>query len=151
MRKKRKYKTRNDTSTKKRKTVRRKVAVAKRKSKAPKVRNHGKYSEAEFWQFIRSGLRNRTRFWLPRLEALKRARRPSQSSNKRLKWEFLCSVCGDWFPQKGVQVHHLEPAGKLNSAEDLPSFVENLFCEVDKLAVICKNCHSNEHKKTKKE
>lgn len=145
-RKKKYIKNKGDTSSKAKKASK----IRKKRVAAPKTRNHGKFSESEFWQFIRASLRNRTRFWGPKLEALKRARRPSQSSNKRLKWEFECSVCHQWHPQKNVQVHHLEPAGQLNKAEDLPQFVENLFCEVDKLAVICKPCHKAEHDKTKK-
>jgi hypothetical protein len=146
MRKKRnnKKKARNDTSNKARKTQRKKNTA--RKSTTPKTRNNGRFTEAQFWQFVRAALRNRTRFWGPRLEALKQARRASQSKNKRLKWEFQCSQCKEWFPQTQVKVHHIKPAGSLNSAEDLPTFVENLFCEVEGLVVVCKKCHKDSHK-----
>jgi len=139
-------KARTDTSSKKRKAVKKKIA-SKRKA-APKTRNAGRWSEGEFWQSIRSALRNRTRFWVPKLEALKKARRPSQSVNKRLKWEFMCAECKNWFPQKGVQVHHDVEAGKLNSAEDLAGFVERLFAE-EGWTVMCRGCHSEHHKKLK--
>lgn len=138
-----KKRTRSDTSAK----GKRAVAIKAKKATALKTRNNGRFTESEFWQFIRASLRNRTRFWAPKLEALKQARRPSQSSNKRLKWEFHCYKCSGWFPQTQVEVHHLEPAGKLRSGEDLKDFVEKLFCEKDKLAVICKNCHKLEHSK----
>lgn len=135
---------RADTSSKARKTAKKKKS-AKRVA-APKTRNAGTWSEGEFWQAIRSALRNRTRFWKPKLEALKRARRASQSENKRLKWEFCCSVCSQWHPQKNIQCHHEIEAGKLNSAEDLPGFVERLFSE-DGWIVVCKSCHQKLHKK----
>lgn len=140
MRKKRTTRVRKDLSYKPK-------GVAKRKKRvvAPKTRNAGRWSESQFWQFIRSALRNKSRFWIPRLEALKEARRPSQSANKRLRWEFKCFKCGNWHPMKNVEVHHLEPAGKLNNGDDLKGFVEKLFCEKNKLAVICKPCHKQEH------
>jgi len=34
------------------------------------------------------------------------------------------------------------PAGTLTCAQDLPGFVERLFCEVDNLQVLCEACHN---------
>ncbi len=135
---------RNDTTYKARGLEKKK---RERKTKAPKTRNMQTMSESEFWSFIRSALRNRTRFWKPRLEALKRARRVYNGPNKRQKWEFKCAICGNHFKQTQVEVNHIIPAGSLKSKEDLPSFVENLFCEVDNLEVVCKTCHKEHHKK----
>lgn len=137
-----KRKARSDTSSK----GRRAVAIKKRREAAPKTRNNGKWSEGEFWQMIRAALRNRTRFWAPKLEALKKARRPSQSANKRLKWEFQCNRCKNWFPAKNIEVHHTIPAGSLRSGDDLKPFVEKLFAE-DGFEVVCKPCHKEEHAK----
>jgi 5-methylcytosine-specific restriction endonuclease McrA len=39
-------------------------------------------------------------------------------------------------------VDHICPAGSLNSAQDLPDFIERLFCEVDNLQVLCETCHN---------
>lgn len=148
MRKKRKtQRTRSDTTSKRKKVYKKKAVIKKiRKNAAPKTRNGGKWTESQFWQQIRSALRNRTRFWIPRVKALEAARRPSQSTNKRLKWEFKCCKCGNWFPQTQVQVHHTTEAGALNCAADLPGFVERLFTEID-WAVVCKPCHKKEHEK----
>lgn len=33
------------------------------------------------------------------------------------------------------------PAGSLKEYDDLPGFVERLFTSVDKLRVLCKQCH----------
>lgn len=115
-----------------------------KKIKSPKTRNAGKWTESQFWSFIRSALRNKSRWWLPRLNALKEARRNSQSTNKRLKWEFQCANCKNWFPQKEVEIHHLIEAGSLKSAEDLPGFVTRLFAEEGWLCV-CKKCHKEYH------
>lgn len=72
---------------------------------------------------------------------LQGARRPSQSDNKRLKWEFQCAGCNHWFPQSEVEVDHIVPAGSLRSFEDIAGFVERLFCEPEGLVVLCERCH----------
>lgn len=140
---------RNDTSVKKKKVYRKKAAVAKkaRKETAPKTRNAKTMSEAGFWSFIRSALRNKTRFWKPRLLCLNKAKRPYVGTNKRQKFEYQCAHCKNWFIQRLVEVNHKIPAGTLKCAEDLPLFVTNLFCEVDGLEVVCKKCHELFHKK----
>lgn len=120
-----------------RKTVIKKVRVNR-------IRNGNTMTESQFWQMIRSTLRNRTRFWVPKNNCIKAARRVSQSKNKRLKWEFQCSKCKQFFPQKMIEAHHSEEAGSLKSYEDLPEFVRKLFSE-DGWIALCKDCHKKEH------
>lgn len=98
-------------------------------------------TEAAFWAFIRSGLRSKSQRWAPIYQCLKAARRKSQSSNPRLKWEFQCAITGKWFPRKEVEVDHIVPCGSLKSFADLPGFVERLFCEADGLRVVSKAAH----------
>jgi 5-methylcytosine-specific restriction endonuclease McrA len=50
--------------------------------------------------------------------------------------------------EKNINVDHICPAGSLKSAQDLPGFVERLFCEIDNLQILCSSCHD---KKTKEE
>lgn len=107
----------------------------------PKTRGGGRYTEAAFWAFVRSGLRQKWSRWGPRYDALAAARRPSKSSNLRLKWEFQCSQCKRWFAQKGVEVDHIVPCGSLRCWADLAGFAERLFVEVTGLRVVCKPCH----------
>lgn len=114
-----------------------------RKRPVLKPRNGGKWTEAQFWSWLRSQLRRSSMRWAPLYKALERVKRPNQSANKRLKWEFQCEECRDWFPRKGVEVDHEPPVGSLLSYDDLPRFVERLFCESDGLRVLCKvNCHA---------
>lgn len=81
---------------------------------------------------------------------LAEARRPSKSQkNPRLKWEFQCNHCRGWHAQKNVEVNHKVPCGRLSSYEDLPGFVERLFCEKDGLEVVCKPCHQQFTKESK--
>lgn len=101
----------------------------------------GRYTQSQFFSFIRSALRQKSRRWAPIYQCLQDARRPNKSKNKRLKWEYQCSGCKRWKPNTEVSVDHITPAGSLNSFEDLPGFVQRLFCESNGLQVLCDTCH----------
>lgn len=111
--------------------------------KEPKIkpRNAGTLTESGFWSFIRSVLRRSSRYWKPIQQCRYSSRRPYKGSNKRQKFEYLCSSCGNYYPDKFISVDHQIPCGSLNKADDLPGFVERLFCESDNLCVLCDDCH----------
>ena len=116
--------------------------------RTPKTRNAGSMTESAFWSFIRSALRQKSRWWKPITQCKMQSRRPYKGPNKRQKFEYQCNYCKNWFPDKEVNVDHIIPAGTLTCANDLPGFVERLFVEVDGLQVLCTTCHN---KKTKQE
>ena len=120
-----------------------KKSSSKKRKKPPllKPRNNGTMTESGFWGFIRSALRQKSRWWKPILECKRLNRRPYKGSNKRQKWEVQCNICKGWFMDKNINVDHIIPVGTLKSAADLPLFVENLFCEIDNLQCACKKCH----------
>jgi 5-methylcytosine-specific restriction endonuclease McrA len=120
----------------------------KRVTKTVKTRNAGTMTESAFWSFIRSGLRQKSRFWKPITQCKMSSRRAYKGPLKRQKFEYQCNECGEWFPEKKINVDHIKPAGSLNCANDLPGFVERLFIEVEGLQILCSNCHD---KKTAKE
>jgi 5-methylcytosine-specific restriction endonuclease McrA len=119
-----------------------------KKKTSPKTRNAGTLTESAFWGFIRSGLRQKSRWWKPITQCKMSSRRSYKGPNKRQKFEYLCNVCNDWFPDKEINVDHIIPAGSLQCANDLPGFVERLFVEVEGLQVLCSTCHN---KKTQNE
>ena len=119
-----------------------------RKSKVVKTRNANTMSESAFWSFIRSSLRQKSRWWKPISQAKAKAKRAYKGPLKRQKFEYQCAECKGWFPDKKVNVDHIIPAGTLRCADDLPAFVERLFCEVEGLQCLCVTCHD---KKTKDE
>jgi hypothetical protein len=115
--------------------------------RVPRTRAGGEWTEAAFWGFIRSGLRQMSRRWPPLVRhALNVVKRKSQSDNKRLKWEFQCEHCDQWFARKEVEVDHIEPCGSLKSFADLSVFADRLFCESDGLRVLCSKCHLERRK-----
>ena len=119
-----------------------------RKGAALKTRNAGTLTESAFWSFIRSALRQKSRFWKPITQCKLKSRRNYKGPLKRQKFEYQCKECFQWFPDKKINVDHIIPAGTLRCAADLPGFVERLFCEVDNLQVLCETCHN---KKTQDE
>jgi 5-methylcytosine-specific restriction endonuclease McrA len=128
--------------------AKKKIAKPK-KNAAPKTRNAGTMTEAAFWSFIRSALRQKSRWWKPIAQAKQKAKRAYKGPLKRQKFEYQCAECLNWFPDKKINVDHRIPAGTLRCANDLPGFVERLFCEVDNLQVLCSECHNIKTQKEK--
>ena len=112
-----------------------------RRSTTPKTRNAGTMTESAFWSFIRSALRQKSRWWKPITQCKLEARRAYNGPLKRQKFEYQCNTCKKWFPEKKINVDHIIGAGSLNCADDLPGFVNRLFCEQDNLQVLCETCH----------
>ena len=119
--------------------------------KVIKTRNAGTMSESAFWAFIRSALRQKSRWWKPVTQCKLNAKRPYKGTNKRQKFEYQCNKCKKWFPDKQINVDHVLPAGELNKADDLPGFVERLFVEVEGLQTLCLNCHNEKTKQEKEQ
>ena len=146
---KRKPKNKQELSPKSgtgRKPVRKKAA---KRTVAKKTRNAGTLTESQFWSFIRSSLRNRSRFWKPITLCKMKSRRAYKGPNKRQRFEYQCAECMNYFPDKKVNVDHIQPAGSLRCANDLPGFVERLFVEVEGLQLLCVNCHDRKTKEDK--
>jgi hypothetical protein len=115
--------------------------ITKRTTRVPKTRNANTMTEAQFYSMLRSALRGKSRFWKPILNCKLKARRVYKGNNKKQKWEYQCAECKEWFMEKEISVDHIIPAGSLRCTNDLPGFVERLFCEVDKLQCLCNSCH----------
>lgn len=111
--------------------------------------NAGTMTASAFFSFIRSALRQKSRWWKPITQAKLKARRAYKGVNKRRKWEYQCNKCKQWFDNTTVSVDHIRPVGTLTKFEDLPEFVKNLFCEADNLQVLCDKCHNKKTKKDK--
>src|SRR5512133_3727619 len=112
--------------------------------KTPPFDPYPVWTEARFFQFIRTALRQASMRWPAKIEAKKLVRRAYKGDNIRQKWEYQCHACQKWFPDKEIEVHHKEYVGELKTFDDLPGFVKRLFCGVDGFEVNCKQCHKKE-------
>ena len=126
-----------------------KKKVVVKKPRVAKTRNAGTMTESGFWGFIRSALRQKSRWWKPIAQCKAKAKRAYKGPLKRQKFEYQCNDCKGWFPDKVINVDHIVPAGTLRCADDLPAFVERLFCEEDNLQCLCSKCHNRKTQKEK--
>ena len=133
----------------KKRTKKKAVARKPRKGASPKTRNANTMTESAFWSFIRSTLRQKSRFWKPILAVKNKAKRPYHGPNKRRKFSYVCYECKNEVDGKACAVHHIVECGSLKSGDDLKGFVERLFCEEDGLILLCDKCHDKQHKKEK--
>lgn len=122
--------------------------AATKRTRTPDFAEWPEWSEAKFWAFVRSGLRAKWQRFPARYAALAQAKRAYVGDNRNQKWEYRCCNCEQYFLQKDVAVDHIHPAGTLKTYSDLPAFVQKLFVGLDKLQVLCRECHA---KKTKEE
>jgi len=118
-----------------------KKTVVRKMTRLVKSRNAGTMSEPAFWQFIRNSLRRRSMVWKPINLCRERAKRRYTGPNKRQKYEYQCNICKRWYKGTQIMVDHIIPVGSLTKSYDLPHFVETLFCEIDNLQCLCKECH----------
>ena len=109
--------------------------------KVPRTRNNNTLTEAAFWGFIRSTLRNASRWWKPIAQCKAHSERAYKGTKKLQKWEYQCNHCKDWFMEKEIQVDHIIECGTLTCSEDVPGFIERLFCEKEGFQTLCKPCH----------
>lgn len=127
----------------------RKVAT-KKTTKVPRTRNAETMTESQFWSMIRALLRENSRYWKPISMCRLQARRKYEGTNKKQKYEYQCAWCKKWFSINDINVDHIQPVGNLTCAEDLPGFVERLFCEVNNLQCMCTKCHDKKSENERK-
>ena len=97
------------------------------------------------------------RIWMlspNRTEALTRAKavqpyiKADGTEGKRLLFlGYRCEVCGEVFVK--VEVHHINPVGNMIGMVMVDALA-SMFCNADKLMVLCKECHLAIHKKERK-
>lgn len=119
--------------------------VTKRRPRKGKPRTdpcpqHPEWSMARYRTFVRSALRKAWMKWPARFEALRRAQRPSQSDNKRLKFEYQCAHCKHWFRQDETSVDHIVPWGDPWSMSFIDA-LRALLVSAEELQVLCDPCH----------
>ncbi len=61
--------------------------------RAVRTRNAGTMTESAFWSFIRSALRQKSRWWKPITQCKQKSRRTYKGPNKRQKFEYQCNEC----------------------------------------------------------
>jgi hypothetical protein len=113
----------------------------KRLSRVPRIRNAGTWTEAMYWQRIRSCLRRMSIYWKPARAALNAARFPCKGPNGQ-KWAYVCTDCKGVFKRKQVQIDHITPCGSLTDYAHIGDFLQRLLPEDGSAyAIRCVACH----------
>jgi len=99
------------------------------------------------FNWVKSHIERLSYKWPARSKATAAARRKSTLTDKRIKWEYQCNHCKDWFKGKDVQLDHVVPKGRY-CPETFFVWLERLFCDVAGFQVLCISCHN---KKTAEE
>lgn len=109
----------------------------------PRTRNAETLTESQYFSKIRSALRSCFRYWKPMAIALENSSRKSQSLNKKLKKEYQCAHCSEWFKREDVEIDHVIPAGSLKTYDDIAPFIIRLTTEkISDYQILCKTkCH----------
>lgn len=110
-----------------------------------KTHNSGQWTSARFNSFVKSALRSASQRWPPKYETLNEAKRGKKINSKtgRLAEHYECNACRKQFPAKEVQVNHIIPVVLVSGFDSWDGVVERMFCEKDKLEVLCIPCHKN--------
>lgn len=110
-----------------------------------KTRNGNQWTESRYHSFVKGGLRSASQRWPPKYTTLAEACVGTFINPKsgRLAKHYKCNKCGNAFPQKDVEVNHIEPVVPVSGFDSWDGVVERMFCEKDKLEVLCKPCHKS--------
>lgn len=118
----------------------------------------GRYSRARFRSMIVSALR-RSR-WPVKYDVLKLAYvedKINPRTGRKCKM-YQCNACGNLFQQKEMAIDHKEPAvpidgfgGEKFLGYNWTELVQRLFCEIDGLQALCRECHKTKTKEERSE
>lgn len=97
-----------------------------------------------FFNWIMKGLRRLASSFPNKAEVLKAAcvgkKRNTQTG--RMAAHYICAECNDIYPKNMVQIDHIDPVVPVEGWRSWDDTVKRLFCTVDGLQVLCRNCHS---------
>lgn len=105
--------------------------------------NDGQWTQARFDSFIKSALRSASVRWPPRYTVLSEACVGTKVNVKsgRMAKHYRCNRCQGEFPAKDVQVNHIIPVVPIEGFISWDDTIKRMFCEKDKLEVLCIPCH----------
>jgi 5-methylcytosine-specific restriction endonuclease McrA len=129
----------------------RKRTVAKKK---PAVRKPAtEWTEGRKKAFITSLLRSGFRKFPPKSLVLKAAAvgKKINTKTKRVAEHYVCNGCKEHFPQKDVQVDHIDPVVGKEGFVSWDRFIDRLFCPKENLQVLCSECHTEKSRKENEE
>lgn len=91
-------------------------------------------------------LRNISRMWPEKNACVQAAKVQVQigfykNGNPEYKMLFKCAQCEELYDRQNVHVDHKDPIVGIDGFNDWNEFLAKMFCEIDKLQVLCIDCH----------
>lgn len=123
----------------------------------PSNRNGGRWTEARFRTFIKSGLRHLSMRWPPKIEA-KKAARTERGKYRCTGYKRRSHVVPVSLPptpgtsrrRNNVFVDHIIPVIDVETGFiTWDEAIDRMFCEKDNLQVLCAECHQHKTKDEK--
>jgi 5-methylcytosine-specific restriction endonuclease McrA len=108
------------------------------------MRNNGEWTEARFRSFVTSALRAASRRWPVKFKALKESfvGRTTNIKTGKIAMHYKCAGCNKHFVAADVQVDHVKPVvDPVKGFISWDVYIDNLFCELENLQILCKGCH----------
>ena len=124
----------------------------------PKPHNSGQWTEARMRSFVMSALRKAR--WPVKYETIREAyvkNGINPATGRKCKLH-KCESCGNLFPQKEMAADHISPCVPINGfggekflGYNWTELVQRLFCEIDGLQALCRECHKTKTKEERSE
>jgi len=118
---------------KKKQTI--KIKTAKKKKQGDFC--NGLMTKAAFFSLIRNTLRLK---WM-RSDPNRKLALKKVSVGKN---NYYCKKCRKVYDKKQIEVNHIIPVGSFNEFSQFEEFYTKLFCNIENLEAICKECHKKE-------
>lgn len=103
------------------------------------------WTDAKFKGWIISLLRRGTLRWPPANQCLMAAKRGKKINpiTGRMAEHYECAECHQLFPLKQVRKDHILPVvDPIRGFVDWDTYIERMFCAIDKFQIICRSCHT---------
>lgn len=117
------------------------------------MRNSGKWTEARFTSFVKGILRAGSNKWPPKWEVRTRSRQSRGiylcKGHGRKPHAVAASIRIGSKRHNNVFVDHIKAIVGRSGFSSWDDFINNLYCEVDNLQVLCKACHDLKTKEEK--
>ena len=111
------------------------------------------WTEGRLKGFIISTIRSGMRRYPPKYQSLNDAKvgkRVNPKSGRTAEY-YKCAGCDGEFVKKDVQVDHVLPVvDPVDGFQGWDVYITRMFCPVENLQVLCRNCHSKKSKSESK-
>jgi hypothetical protein len=87
-------------------------------------------------------------YWPPKRLLILGSRYKGKLEGGKLRWLCDCVKCGKPLIESDIKVDHIDPVGPAPDLVPgcLGRYVDRLFCGVDNLQILCKECHDEKTK-----